>query len=278
MLRSLWTSRNLLASLVRRDLTVRYKSTVLGFFWSFAKPLAYMLIYQIVFGEILRLQMRESRIPFSLHILAAVLPWTFLVSAASEAMGSVMASANLVKKVRLPVEVFPLAAVLAQAIHFGLAMAVYVGVMILAGLPPGPAFLLLPVVAAIQLILVSAVALLLSSLYVFYRDVASIWEVVTAAWFYACPIIYPVYYAMDYFNERGWAWAEWLYLANPMAPIVLSYRRILLYGALQDPVKEFPGDLTLALSLLGVGIFSLGLLWVTSRIFNRLSRRFADIL
>lgn len=268
----------MLASLVRRDLTVRYKSTVLGFFWSFAKPLAYMIIYQLVFGEILRLQMRESRIPFSLHILTAVLPWTFLVSAASEAMGSVIASANLVKKVRLPVEVFPLSAVMAQAIHFGLAMAVLVVVMLVAGLPPGPAILLLPLVAAIQLVLVAAVSLFLSSLYVFYRDVASIWEVITAAWFYACPIIYPVYYAMDYFQERGWAWGEWLYLANPMTPIVLAYRRILLYGALQNPAKELPSDLTLGLSLTVVGLFSLALLWVSSRVFNRLSRRFADIL
>lgn len=278
MLNSVWTSRNLLASLVRRDLTVRYKSTVLGFFWSFAKPLAFMAIYQVIFGEILQLKMRETRIPYSLHILAAVLPWTFLTSAASEAMGSVLASANLVKKVRLPVEVFPLSAAIAQAIHFGLAMCVFVAVMIVVGLPPGPAILFLPFIAAIQFILVVAVSLLLSALYVYYRDVASIWEVISAAWFYACPIIYPVYYALDYFQKRQWAWAEWCYLANPMTPLVLGYRRVLLYGSVREPLTEFPSDWKLALAIAGVGLFSVGLLWCSSRIFRRLSGRFADIL
>ncbi|MBI3736750.1 ABC transporter permease, partial [Candidatus Sumerlaeota bacterium] len=215
MFQSVWKSRNLLANLVRRDLTVRYKATVMGFFWSFAKPLAYMVIYQVVFGQILALQIRESRIPYALHILAAILPWTFFTGATSEAMNSILGSANLIKKVKLPLEVFPLAAVVSQAIHFALAMIVLVAGMIVYGIAPGPGILLLPVLAAIQFVLILAVSLLLASLNVFYRDVASIWEVGLAAWFYATPIIYPAYYATEYFAQRGMGWAQWLYLANP---------------------------------------------------------------
>ncbi len=278
MIRSIWKSRNLLANLVRRDMTVRYKSTILGFFWSFAKPLAYMGIYQLVFGQILALQIREPRIPYALHILVGVLPWAFFTGATSEAMNSILASANLVKKVKLPLEIFPLAAVCSHAIHFALAMVVVLGAMILFGLPPGPGFLLVPVVAAIQFIFVLAISLLLASLNVFYRDVASIWEVISAAWFYVTPIIYPVYYAIEYFRDHGWRWATWLYLANPMAPITIAYRRLLLYASLLDANREYKSDFHLTVALGIAAIVSAGLLWLSQTIFARLSRRFADQL
>lgn len=281
---SLWSSRNLLLNLVRRDLTVRYKSTVLGFFWSFAKPLAYMGIYHVVFGEILQLSILQPEIPYALHILAGVLPWTFFAGAGSEAMNSILSSANLVKKVHLPLEVFPVAAACSQAIHFALGMIVVVAVMIVFGLVPGPLFVLIPLLAALQFIWVVAVGMLLAALNVFYRDVASIWEVLSAAWFYATPIIYPAYAATDYFASRGWTWATWAYLLNPMAPITIAYRRVLLYGAI-EPDAEGSGELALELPdsqlLVSIGItavLGLGALWFSRWVFMRLARRFADEL
>lgn len=271
-------SRNLLWNLVRRDLTVRYKSTMLGFLWSFAKPLAYMLIYQAVFAGILKIRLEEPRIPYALHVLAGVLPWSFMTGACAEAMNSILASANLVKKVRLPLEVFPLAAVCSHAIHFLMAMAVLVAGMILCGLPPGPAILLTPLAFAVQFILTLALANLLAALNVFYRDVASIWEVGSTAWFYATPVIYPAYYALRHLEERGWDWAGPLYLLNPMTPVVMAYRRFLLYGALPDPRPEPPGDAVLAASLAGAAAASLLMLAAARWIFARLSRRFADEL
>ena len=99
-LHSLWQSRNLILNLVRRDLSVRYKSTLLGFFWSFAKPLAYMGIYHIVFGEIIHLSVRQNDIPYAFHVLVALLPWTFFQGACGDSMGSILANANLIKKVK----------------------------------------------------------------------------------------------------------------------------------------------------------------------------------
>ncbi len=278
LIHSLWQSRYLLLNLVRRDLTVRYKSTALGFFWSFAKPLAYMAIYHFVFGRVLALEIREARVPYALHVLAGILPWSFFAGASAEALQSILGGANLIKKVKLPLEVFPLAAVVSHAIHFALAMMVVVVGMILYGLPPGPGILLLPILFAIQFIMVYAVALLLASLNVFYRDVASIWEVGTAAWFYATPIIYPIYYATEYLSQQGMDWAHWLYLANPMTPLVVAYRRVMLYGAIENPTLEFASDGELAVSLALVAILSTLFLVFAHRVFMRLSRRFADQL
>ncbi|MCH8332533.1 ABC transporter permease [Candidatus Sumerlaeota bacterium] len=277
---TLWQARNLLLNLVRRDLTVRYRSTVLGFFWSFAKPLAYMGIYYLIFTKIIAVELRQQEIPYALHVLAGILLWTFFTGAISEAMYSILNSANMVKKVKLPLEVFPTAAVCSHAVHFALAMIVVVPVMLLFGLVPGPLFLLLPALAALQFILILGVAFLLSALNVFYRDVASIWEVVSVAWFYATPIIYPAYYATEYFEQHNWGWMTWLYLANPMAPITIGYRRLMLYGSIPSGAEkqlelqsaQLLGSLAMAVAL------SVILLWISWRIFSILSRHFADQL
>lgn len=271
-------------NLVRRDLTVRYRATVLGFFWSFLKPLAYMGIYHIIFGEIIHMQIRQEEIPYALHVLAALLPWTFFQGASSEAMHSILDNANLIKKVKVPAAVFPVATVISNSIHFALAMLVVVAVMIPWGLAPGPLFLLLPALFAVQFILVMSVSLVLAALNVFFRDVVSIWEVAGAAWFYATPIIYPAYIALDYLSEKTPAWAHWLYLANPMTPITLGYRRIMLYGSLgggegsTGPLDLEISDADLIASIGLATMTSLCMLWIAYRIFVRLSRRFADEL
>lgn len=279
--RSLWSARNLLVNLVRRDLTVRYKSTVLGFFWSFAKPLAYMLIYHLVFGVIIGLKIKQGEIPYALHVLAGVLPWTFFLAATNEAMNSILASANLVKKVKLPVAVFPVAAVGSQAVHFAMALFVVVGMMLILGLVPGPLFLLVPAIFGLQIILTMGVALILAGLNVFYRDVSSLWEVAAAAWFYATPIIYPAYIATEYFDGRGWTWAKWIYLANPMSPIVMGYRRLMLYGSVESSAKSLALEVTDPELLISLGVacvVSFALLALAQRLFARLSGRFADVL
>lgn len=271
-------------NLVRRDLTVRYRATVLGFFWSFLKPLAYMGIYHVIFGEIIGLTIRQEEIPYALHVLVALLPWTFFMSSSGEAMHSILDNANLIKKVKVPAAVFPIAAAISNSIHFALAMLVVVAAMIAWGLAPGPMFLLLPALFVLQFILVMSLSLILAALNVFFRDVVSIWEVAGAAWFYATPIIYPAYIALDYLSVKAPAWAHWLYLANPMTPITLGYRRIMLYGSLggeggaTGPLDLEIGDMDLLVSIGLAAATSLCMLWIANRIFQQLSRRFADEL
>lgn len=271
--------RNLLYNLVRRDLTVRYKSTVLGFFWSFIKPLALTAIFYIVFDKIMNLRLRaeDQEIPLALHMLTGMLAWTFFSGATSEAMNVFPANANLVKKVRLPLVVFPLAAVVSHLIHFLLALIVLLALLVLFSLPPGPLFFYLPLVIGLQFFFTLAVAMILSSLNVFYRDVGSIWEVLTQAWFYATPIIYPIYYATEKLEQQGSGWLEWLYLANPLTPIVLAYRHIFLYGALEGTHREFPTR-EMLVSLALCVIVSLILFGVAHKVFRHFSRSFADEL
>jgi ABC-type polysaccharide/polyol phosphate export permease len=283
-IRSMSAVRNLLLNLVRRDLTVRYKSTVLGFFWSFIKPLAMTAIFYVIFDRILNLgsqlngrNPQGQPIPFALHLLAGMLAWTFFAGATGEAMNSILANGNLIKKVRLPLPVFPLAAVCSHMVHFVLGLLVLAALLIAWSFPPSLAYLLLPAVVALQFLMVYAVAMALAALNVFFRDVSSIWEVLTTAWFYATPIVYPVFMATSKLERTGHGWLKWLYLANPMTPIVLAYRRLMIYAAVPGLAPELP-DTQLIASLglcLGMSIALFILAWF---VFSHFSKSFADEL
>lgn len=272
--------RNLLYNLVRRDLTVRYKSTVLGFFWSFIKPLALTAIFYVVFSLVMNLKLREPNVPYALHLLTGMLAWSFFAGATGEAMGVMPANANLIKKVRLPLVVFPVASVMSHLVHFLLGLVVLLALMIVAGLTPGPQCLLIVPIIILETILAIAVAMILSALNVFWRDVGSIWEVLTTAWFYVTPIIYPYYEVNRVIQGFGGKWLEWLYLANPLTPIMIAYRRLLLYGSLEkvDPAKLELLNIQLMESLLLSSVVTALLFFTGWVVFSKFSRSFADEL
>ena len=262
-------------NLVKRDLKARYKTAVLGFFWSFAKPLFIMLILWIVFSKIVPIQLRDPALPFTLHLLCGILPWMFVTSGLMESMMSVLVNSDLVKKAQLPLSVFPAASVLANLVHFLLALLVLFGFIFAFGVRLSPWILLLPLIILFQTFFLFSVALILSSLYVFYRDVSSIMEVIFTGWFYATPIIYPMYMAQEKLGELGMNWAFILLMLNPMAPIVLMYRWVLLAPAYSQP--ELPPEIFLRYVFIAF-LISIGLYLVGSTTFRYYSRRFADEL
>lgn len=280
MIRELIAHRDLVFTLVKRDLKVRYKASALGFLWSFGKPLFLMLIMTVVFSHLVGVR---STLPYPLHILTGLLPWLFLQGSLLEAQHSILSNANIVKKVYLPTAAFPTAAMLSNLIHLLLALivlflfifayAAFVDVRLL----PGWEVILLPFVILLQCILLLGVALIISSLNVFYRDVSSITEIAITAWFYLTPVIYSVATARD--QLKGYQNHDFLYhlyLCNPMTPIVIAYRRVLYGEYLRDAPEVYDSTL-----LMGLGIslvFSLVVLFVGTRLFAKLSRKFADEL
>lgn len=275
MWRSLYQGRELLINLVKRDLKSRYKSTVLGFFWSFAKPLLIMVILWVVFSRIVRIDLRDPNLPFTLHLLCAILPWMYVTNSLAEAMQSVVANSELIKKARLPLEVFPVSAVMSNLVHFLLAMVVLFGFIFAFGGSLSLWVFALPVVIVFQTFFLIGLALIVSSLFVFYRDVASILEVVLTGWFYVTPIIYPIYLASEKLPEMNMQWAFVLLMLNPMTPIILLYRWTLLSPEYSQP--ELSPDLLLIYS--GTSLIISIAVYITGRsIFNHYKRRFADEL
>ena len=255
-LHELYQYREMIASLVRKDLKGRYKGSVLGFLWTFINPLLQLLVYTMVFSEILK-----SGIPnYYMHLFVALVPWIFFASSLTTGAKLILDQKNMIKKIYFPREVLPLAYTVSSFCNMLFSFIIVFAVIAVMGLGINFAALpwLIPVML-IQFILVLGVNLITSSVTVYIRDLEHIMGVLSMAWMYLSPVVYGI----DFVPE---SWKRW-YLFNPMAPLILSYRDILYY-------KRTP-----QLPLLGLALaVSLAVLAVGALTFSRLQRRFAEEL
>jgi ABC-type polysaccharide/polyol phosphate export permease len=226
-LRELYRYRELLWTLVLRELRVRYKNSYLGFFWSLIVPLVTVAVLTIVFKRVMGMVIPN----YSAYVLAAFLPWMYFQTALLDSSQSVLAQIQLVKKVYFPREVLPLAAVLANLVHFVLALLVFfIYLLGYVGAPLLPSVVLLPVLVFFQTLLIAGLSLIISCLNVFYEDTKYIVSIGLQLMFYLVPVIYfseQVYHAQITSPE----WQRWIYLVyhlNPIAMLMTAYRKILL--------------------------------------------------
>lgn len=235
-LRELFHYRELIVNLAVRELKARYKNTVLGFFWSLLNPLGMMLVYTAVFTVFMRSDIEN----FPIYALCGLLPWNYFSSSVIGSINSIVSNANLVTKVYFPREVLPIATVLANLINFLLTLIVLFVALALVRAPISPWLWLLPVVILIQSLFILGLAFILSTLNVFYRDTLMIMDVVMMAWFFLTPIFYPIDQlprsyllgGIDIDIHRT------MYIVNPMASIINTYRD-LLYGGYRTDFDFF---------------------------------------
>jgi len=263
----------LILSLAKRDLKARYKDSILGFFWSLLRPAFLTLILWIVFYKILPTHFNADGVPYWLHVLVSVLAWNFFIGALTEATHSIVNNGNLLKKVRLDAEVFPIAAILANGVHFALAFVIVFLILVIGHVGLHWSLLFVPVVVGVLALLVLGLSLFLSAFNVYFRDVGSALELGGLALFYVTPIIYPITAAYDKLSRAGAAWPV-VYMLNPVAPIIGALRRATLYG----PKNAELADATLLMFFgiaTGVSLVLVSSGWL---VFRRLSRNFADEL
>jgi lipopolysaccharide transport system permease protein len=252
-LAELWQYRELLFTLVERDLRIRYKNSFLGFLWSLLNPLITVAVMTLVF----RVYMRNETPNFSAYILAAYLPYMFFNQAVMDSAQSVLQSMAILKKVYFPREILPLAVICSNFIHLVLALVMFFAYMLLVFamdprvFPIGWSALMLPIPLIINFALAAGMGLFISALNTFFEDVKYIVSVLMQLMLFACPVMYfseQVFAASD---KHG-AWTYWLYHANPVAMLCTLYRKILV--APQDPVVggETLKYLPLDWSLVGV--------------------------
>ena len=220
---NLFRHRALAEILIGRDLKARYRGTVLGFLWSFASPLLMMLIYMLVFGVYMRIDQEN----YAIFLLCGLLPWTAFVSGINEGMGAMLANGGIIKKVHLPLEIFPLVGVTTNLVHFVLSIPVILALSFASGLAPSWHVLALPLVALLQFVFTYALALFFASLAVQFRDVVHIVPNLLMVWFYMTPVIYPAKMVPERFQA--------LMVLNPMTWIIESYRDILFEHRLPNP-------------------------------------------
>lgn len=252
-LREVWDYRQMLFSMVRKDLRSRYRGSVLGFLWTFINPLMQLLIYSLVFPFLLRMQEEN----YSMFVFTGLLPWIFFTSSLQGGTNCVVGNGNLVKKIYFPRLVLPLSVVTTNAVNYLLALVIVFAAILIVGIPLSPFMLLLPVVFLVQYLFTAGLTMALSAMYVYFRDLEHIVGIVTMAWLYVTPVIF----SFAAFPE----WLRRLLQLNPMTQIIDGYRAVLLYAKLPD-----------TLGFLGVTVLSLLVFFIGTRIFAKLERNFAE--
>ncbi|MGQ9455799.1 MAG: ABC transporter permease [Armatimonadota bacterium] len=233
--RELVKYKDLIKQLVRRDLKIRYKNSVLGFFWSLANPLIQVATITVVVKYVLRLEIAN----YSAYLLAAYLPWTFFQMALLDSSQILILHRDLLRKVYFPREVLPLSAVLSNLVHFILAMIVFFAYIIfyIHLLLHGSGVLItavwLPILIGLQTLLLVGLACIVSCLNVFYEDTKYILAVMLNVFFYLTPIMYPAELIREWIQR--WHIPEVyksllykIYMVLPMNALTDAYRKTML--------------------------------------------------
>jgi lipopolysaccharide transport system permease protein len=243
MVRSLYRYRELLRNLVFKDLKLKYRGSVFGFLWSLANPLLMTVVYTVAFTFIL--QVRNERFVF--YLMLGLLSWTFFANSATMSTGSVIDNAGLLKSVRFPRAILPIATVLFNLAQYLLTVSVFLPAMLLwYSVPLSAPMLLFPVFLTLQVVFTIGVALLLATGTTFFRDVRHLLEVALSVLFWTTPVLYE----LRNVPER----LQLLILLSPVSPFVVAYQQLFFY-------QEWPnGDVWLAATTHALGAFIVGAL------------------
>jgi lipopolysaccharide transport system permease protein len=256
-LREIWMYRDLLLLLTFRDISLRYRQSLLGVAWTIVQPLMLMAIFSIVFGGFAKLP--SDGVPYPLFVLSALVPWLYFARSLAGASSSLVGSSNLVTKVYFPRLILPLSKTLSGLVDVAVALVVLAAMLAWYRVAPGWPLLLLPVFLALALLTALAIGLWLTALNVRYRDIGLLVPFLTQVWMYASPIAY----SMRLVPEK---W-RWLYSLNPIVGVVEGFRWSLLGSAAPD---FHPMVVSVAIVIL---MFAAGLAY-----FRRTERSFADVI
>lgn len=248
--------RQLISSLIFRDLADRYKRSSLGFLWAVVEPLGLMAIYTIVFSLVIKLNIAD----YPIFLLCGILPWIYFSKSLFYCTESIMKDSHLVKKVYFPREALPISSVLARLINFIISLfLLLIFLFLINKLIINPVLIWFIPVILIQTIFTIGIALILAPLNVYYRDVKLLLEFVILVWFYATPVFYP----LSMVPVR----LKTFYILNPMVGIISSYRNIILGN--QAPLNI---EFYLA-ALISIFLFFVGFL-----VFAKLNRRIGELV
>jgi len=255
--KTFWQHRELISELVKREIKSRYKQSILGYAWVVLVPLINLTVLTIVFSFLFRVQ--TGGIPYPVYLFVALVPWTFTANAISAATGSLVANSNLITKIYLPREIFPIASVLAKMVDLALSALILVLLLIVFGVEPHLTLLFIPLILLFQVVLILGVSFILSSINVFFRDVENVLGVFLMVWMYLTPIVYPPEIIPERFIP--------IFNLNPMMPLINAYRNTILYGVV-PPWQSF-----FYATVISVGVFVAGYIFFKNR-----AKYFADVV
>lgn len=251
MLKALWAYRSFVWSSVMREFHGKYRESLLGAFWSVANPLTMIIIYTVVFGQLMRSTLpghEQTPFAFSIYLCAGIIPWTLFAEMLNRLNNVFLEHGNLIKKSNFPRICLPAIVAVSALINFAIILGLYLIFLALIGHWPGYALLAVIPLLALQILFTLGLGVFLGTLNVFFRDVGQLTGVIVQFWFWLTPIVYtsvalsePVRHVLSF---------------NPIAPLIGAYQQIFLDKTLPtvEPLLPLVG-MTLVFLLLGASFF-----------------------
>jgi len=246
-----------------QDYRLMYRNSLLGYVWTLLRPLLFFAVLYLVFTRVIRF---GNAVPdYAVLLLMNIMLFQFFIDASSSAMGSVVRGEPLVRKMHFPRIVIPLANVITAFMTSLMNFVVVIGFFLASGVEPIATWLLLPVIMATLFVFSASVAILLSTAYVWFRDLDHIWGVLTRVLFYTTPILFPLEFVPESFR--------WIITLNPLTPILYEARVLLV-----QPDAPSLTELVGVAPVIGSVIVGIGLLVGALSLFIRQAPRVAEAL
>lgn len=246
---NVYNGRYILWAMLIKDIKTRYAGSVLGPLWVITTPLYQIFLYTFVFSTILRVRFDDGGTSsFVVYLLAGLIPWLFFSDATMRGVSSFLENGNIIKKVKFPVEICIVSAVLSAVLTFSIYMILYSAILIYMGIFKPLTFPLFILPFAIQVLLIFGLSLGLGSIAVFFRDITQVVGMILNLFFFLTPIVYPA----SIIPEN----VKWIFYINPFYFIVEIYRGVLVRGELPDiNLFIYPAIFSIVIFLLGYYIF-----------------------
>jgi ABC-type polysaccharide/polyol phosphate export permease len=254
MFRELVDFRELFLTMVRRDIVVRYRETIIGVGWALFTPVVNMVVFTVIFNRVAKIQ---TDVPYPIFSYCGLLPWTLLASSLKTSVNSLVMNKNLITKVYFPRELLPFSCVVTSLVDFAIGSTILAALMIYYRIPPASTVWFVPVLIAIQVVFAAGVSLTISMANLWFRDVKYVFDVVLQLWMFATPVVYPVHNVGEPLHT--------ILMLNPMTPIIEGYREVILNG-------QLPAAGPLGAAAAG-SIALFGVAWL---LFHRAEYKFAE--
>lgn len=261
--RDLWRYRELFQVLAWRDLSVRYKQTVIGVAWAVVRPVLTMLVFTFVFGTVANLKSHGTA-PYALMVFAGLLPWQFFSTALTDSSNSLTTNANLISKVYFPRLIVPTATIVVAFVDFAISFVLLLGMMVIYQFVPPWQIIFIPVFVALCFLTSLGPGLWITSLNVKYRDFRYVIPFIIQFGLYLTPVGFTKDVILAKIPEN----LHFVYNMNPMVGVIDGFRWCILGGP--PPFLE-------PAFLIGIGV-TIFMLWLGIRQFRKMEKTFADLI
>lgn len=250
MLKALWAYRGFILGSVKREFQSKYRNSLLGAAWTIINPLAMIVVYTVIFSQIMRAKLPgiDSSFAYSIYLCAGTLTWGLFAEIVGRGQNIFLDNANLLKKISFPRMCLPVIAVLNAGVNFSIVFGLFLGFLVVAGFWPGLVSVAVIPVLIVQLLFAIGLGMTLGVLNVFFRDVGQFFGIFLQFWFWFTPVVYPAT-ILPAPVQPLMAW-------NPLYSLVQAYQGIFVSGQWPDwHSLLYPLVLALVLCALGMRLF-----------------------